>query len=96
MMRKESVSFAPGVVLQIIDGEALLLKLHEEEVFSLNETGARVAELISSGHSVDALVGILAEEYGVGHAVVARDVDALLDALRARGLLAIPDPGTDR
>ena len=45
----QKLSFAPDVVVQVINGEALILKLQEEEVFSLNETGARVAQLIDEG-----------------------------------------------
>src|SRR4026207_318252 len=51
-MRK--VSFAPDVIVQTIDGEALILKLHDEEVFSLNATGARIAQLIADGQRLDA------------------------------------------
>ena len=49
----QQLSFAPDVVVQVINGEALILKLHDEEVFSLNETGARVAQLIEQRCSLD-------------------------------------------
>ena len=37
----QTLSFAPDVVVQNIQGEALILKLQDEEVFALNTTGAR-------------------------------------------------------
>ena len=36
----QKLSFAPDVVVQVINGEALILQLQAEEVFSLNKTQA--------------------------------------------------------
>jgi hypothetical protein len=88
----QRLSFAPDVIVQTIDGEALILKLHDEEVFSLNQTGARVARLIADGERLDAVIDILSVEYGVGRNDVEREVRSLVHALVSRGLLiASPD-----
>jgi len=86
-MRK--VSFAPDVIVQTIDGEALILKLHDEEVFSLNATGARIAQLIADGQRLDALVDILSREYGVSRNDVEREVGSLVQTLLSRGLVIV-------
>jgi hypothetical protein len=86
-MRK--VSFAPDVIVQTIDGEALILKLHDEEVFSLNATGARIAQLIADGQRLDALVDILSREYGVSRNDVEREVASLVQTLLSRGLVIV-------
>ena len=79
--------FASDVVLQVIDGEALVLKLQDEAVFSLNDTGARIAQLIDAGHTIDDVVGILCREYGVRRDQVDSDVRQLVHMLRGKGLV---------
>jgi hypothetical protein len=74
-----TLAFPADVVLQIIDGDALLLKLNREDVFSLNATGARIAEIVET----------LSGEYGAAPDEIARDVDGLVDALVARGLVVV-------
>lgn len=81
------VRFAPDTVLQVIDGDALILKLQQEAVFSLNETGARIAELIAEGKTIDEIVETLAAEYDRSRDDLERDVRDLVTALLSRGLL---------
>jgi hypothetical protein len=81
------VAFAPDVVLQMIDGEAVLLKLQDEAVFSLNQTGARVAALIAEGQPVEAVIDTLGREYGARPQDLERDVRLLVQTLLSRGLL---------
>jgi hypothetical protein len=83
------VALAPDVVLQMIDGDALILKLNDETFFSLNPTGARVAQLISEGSRVSAILDILEGEYGVSRSALEHDVNDLVDKLRQRGLVVI-------
>lgn len=87
----QTVAFAPDVVLEMVDGDALLLKLREETFFSLNTTGARVAQLISEGRRFGAILDTLVREYGEARSSVERDVNDLLESLRRRGLIVI-DP----
>ena len=78
---------ASDVVLQVIDGEALMLKLQDETVFTLNDTGARIAQLIDTGHPIDEVARILSREYGVPRGEVEREVKSLVQALRTKGLV---------
>lgn len=87
--RPTSVRFAGDVVLQTLDGEALLLKLGDEAVFSLNATGTRIAELIERGVPPEAIVEQLGREYGVDAAEMAEAVHDLIEALDARGLILV-------
>ena len=92
---QHALRFAPDVVLQVIDGEALLIKLHDEVVFALNETGTRIAQLIGQGVGTRALIDCLAAEYEAGRAEVEEEVNTLLGALIARGVVvASPEEGT--
>jgi hypothetical protein len=79
--------FASDVVLQVIDGEALVLKLQDETVFSLNDTGARIAQLINGGHAIDEVARILSREYGVPRDAVEPEVTRLVQVLRSKGLV---------
>lgn len=88
------VAFASDVVLQLIDGEAVLLKLQDEAVFSLNDTGARVAALIAEGQAVETVIDTLSREYGSTPRQLEEDVRALVQTLLARGLL-VGDGGRD-
>jgi len=83
----QKLSFAPDVVVQVINGEALILKLQEEEVFSLNETGARVAQLIAEGRSLDAVIDTLTAEYETSRQDIEREVTDLVQTLVSKGLV---------
>ena len=83
----QQLSFAPDVVVQVINGEALILKLHEEEVFSLNETGARVAQLIELRRSLGEVIDTLTDEYETGREQIERDVNDLVQELVSKGLV---------
>ena len=54
-------------------------------MFSLNATGARIAELIVVGLEVDAVVAVLTDEYNATASDVRADVTNLLDALLSGG-----------
>jgi hypothetical protein len=86
------VSFPQDVVVQVIGGEALVLNLRAETVFSLNPTGARIAQLIQSGLTLDAVVDALCPEYGVDRTEILPDVNELVEMLLRRGLV-VPAPG---
>jgi hypothetical protein len=81
------VTLAKDVVVQVIGGDALVLNLRDETVFSLNPTGARIAELIRTGISLDEVIDALCREYGADREEVARDVDDLVSTLLSRGLV---------
>lgn len=85
----QRLTFAPDVIVQTIDGEALILKLQDEEVFSLNATAARIAQLIADGQRLDALIDILCSEYGTSRNDVEREVGSLVQALLSKGLVVI-------
>ena len=80
-------SLALDAVLQVAGDEALVLKLSDETMFSLNATGARIARLIVDGQHVEAVVDALTTEFRLNRSDVERDVEDLLHALVTRGLL---------
>jgi len=91
----EAVSLAPDVVLRVINGEALLLKLGDEDVFALNDTGTRIVQLIAEGLDLNQVLNTLHQEYGVEPPKLQQAVEDLVDALLSRGLVvrAEANPG---
>ena len=81
------VAFAPDVVLQVIDGEALVLKLGDETAFALNETGTRIAQLIGDGTDIPAQIDRLAGEYGKSRTEVEQAVNDLVRVLVSKKLV---------
>jgi len=58
----------------------------------LNATAARMWELMGRGRSLHQSALVLAREYGVGVAVLERDLIALAANLESRQLVTLADP----
>jgi hypothetical protein len=87
MTAAQRFALASDAELTLSGDEGLLLKLSDETMFSLNATGARIAELIASGLDIDAIVAVLVEEYRASASDVKRDVAHLVEALLSGGLI---------
>lgn len=79
---------APDVLARRMPGGAVLVHLPSNRIFELNETGARVWELLSEGVEGDALIERLGSEFAVDRVRLRADVDAVLDRLGREGLLS--------
>jgi hypothetical protein len=93
MTNTSRYTLAPDAELKLSGDEALILKLSDETMFSLNATGARIAELILEGLEIDAVVAVLTSEYAATASDVEADVQNLLDALVSGGLIVARGPG---
>jgi hypothetical protein len=84
---------APGqdIVSCDLDGDAVLLDLGSSRYFKLNRVGAHVWNHIGSGATVSDLRRSVMESFDVDPDRCVRDVDNLLTALRASGLVKIDD-----
>lgn len=85
--RDRPLVFAPEVVLEQFDGEALVLNLSTEEIYSLNRTGAEVAELVRQGLPPRRILQSLSEKYPAAGTRLEREVLTLLEDLRTRRLV---------
>lgn len=86
-------ALAPDAELTLTGDEGLILKLTDETMFSLNATGARIAELIAAGLEIDAIVAVLTAEYEAVASDVKSDVTSMVEALLSGGLIVVIDPG---
>ena len=78
---------AEGVVVERIDGSALLISLETNRMFELDPAGARLWEALVAGDHLGAAKATLLEEYDVAPGVLAADVGELIERLESEGLL---------
>jgi hypothetical protein len=87
-MPDDTFTIAPQVMARQVGSETVILDLASGLYFGLDEVGTRVWELIGAGRSVDTICETLQDEYDVAGETLRKDVLALVDDLRSRGLLA--------
>jgi hypothetical protein len=80
-------------VTRAIAGETLIIPIAQttadlESIFTLNDVGSRIWELLEFPVAPSRLVATIAGEFDVSPADATRDVDEFLDSLRAAGLIA--------
>lgn len=72
---------------RVVGDEVVALDVERSTYLGVNETGALLWPALSEGTTRGQLVALLVERFGEDPERVARDVDALLADLAARGLL---------
>ena len=78
----------PRLAARLIDGRALILDPHTEELRRLNETGSFIWDLIARRQSDrQALLDALLAEFEVDAATASADLDALLDSFEREALV---------
>ena len=74
---------------QRLDDEVIVIQLKTDQIFSLNHTGARFWELLSSGSDLAWIRGELENEFGVSSDMLTAEIEETL-ALLIREQLLIP------
>ena len=83
---------SPGVVFEELGSRTVILDLGAGSYFELNETGSRVWHLIEENRAVEEIRATLMSEFKQPAAVIERDLDQLIQALTARGLVEVNHP----
>ena len=79
----------PDAVFKLVDGEALIVVPGSSaEHLVLNESGARVWELLDGDHDLDSIRSALTAEFEVEDQEAGRDLAELLEELNEHGALA--------
>jgi hypothetical protein len=81
---------AEGIVESELDQDLALFHPGTSQVVVLNATAADVWRLSDGEHSLDGLVALLAQAYGVAGASIRHDVEATVALLRLHGFIAAP------
>ena len=84
----------PGVVFELVDGEAVVLSLESSTYYKLNPVGARIWRLLQDEPTHEQLLQTLESEYEVTSGRVREDVHHLLAELQ-RAALVSPIPELD-
>lgn len=78
---------APGVVFKRLDQRMVLVRLETNQVFELNDTGARIWEMLDAGAGEEEILERLISEFEVAPDQLRRDLDTLVEELQSAGLL---------
>ena len=78
----------PDVAFKRLDDRMVLVHVASNQIFELNDTGARVWELLHEGIAGDALVDRLATEFEVDPTTLREEIESLLGELVEAGLMS--------
>ena len=88
-----SIVVAKDVLVQELDGEAVILDLNTQHYYGLNAAGTRMWNLLLETGSITDTCKALHSEYDAPVDQLERDVRMLVEELTRRGLLVVPDLG---
>ncbi|MGH9841775.1 MAG: PqqD family protein [Blastocatellia bacterium] len=80
---------APDTLINMIEGEAVLLNLKSESYFGLDEMGAEMWTALTGSDSIGAAYRKLLDEYDVEPDRLRADLSALVDQLVEKGLVEV-------
>lgn len=83
------VAVPENVLVQELDGEAVLLDLKSETYFGLDEVGMRMWQILTTSPSIKNAYERLLDEYDVAPETLQNDLDKMLDQLVQKGLLEV-------
>ena len=90
-----SVSFdqklvvTPDTLINVIEGESVLLNLKSESYFGLDQVGTRMWALLMTSDSIQAAYEVLLDEYDVSADELRKDMRDLIEKLIANGLVEV-------
>jgi len=90
-----SVSFdqklAPtdDTLINVIEGESVLLNLKSESYFGLDQVGTRMWTLLTTSDSIQSAFEALLDEYDVGADKLRKDIQEFIEKLIANGLVEV-------
>lgn len=89
-MTAEPLKPARHVLTRQLPGGAVLVHLQTNRIFELNETAARIWEMLGNGVPPAEFASRLATEFAVDVQTASAEVQSLLDLFMREGLLAEP------
>jgi len=77
------------VAFRELEGEAVLVHLGTNRIYSLNPTGTRFWELLAAGDGVSDIKAQLLREFDVDAKQLESEIEALLASLTSEGLVTV-------
>src|SRR5262249_17168187 len=81
----------PDVLINVIDGESVLLNLKTESYFGLDDVGTRMWQALTGSESIQAACERLLSEFEVERPQLEQDLEALIKKLVEHGLVDLVD-----
>jgi hypothetical protein len=81
----------PDTLINVIDGESVLLNMKSESYYGLDQIGTRMWTLLTTADSIQIAYQQLLTEYDVSADVLRQDLNDLIDKLVTKGLIEIND-----
>lgn len=81
----------PDVLLQDLEGEAVLLNLRNGQYYGLDENSYHMYKMLTSSPSVGAAYEALSQEYEIDPSLLRSDLNGFLAHLLENGLLVYAD-----
>lgn len=79
------------VMFRELAGEAVLLNLHNEMYYGLDEVGTRMWQLLTTSDSVQAAMDTMLEEFEVTPETLEQDVAKMIKDMQEQGLIETVD-----
>jgi hypothetical protein len=83
------VAVPRDVLINVIDGESVLLNLKSESYFGLDDVGTRMWQVLTESESIEAAQASLLSEYDVQPQQLRQDLEDLIQQLVEHGLIEI-------
>ncbi len=86
---EQKLKAAPDTLINVIEGESVLLSLQTESYYGLDEIGTRMWSVLTTSETIQAAYETLLDEYEVDAETLRTDMQDLIDKLISHGLVEI-------
>ena len=87
----ERFIISPDTVANRMGDQIVLVHVGTDRIFELNQSAARVWDLLTSGHTRNEIQKILLEESNISESVASQQVEELLDSLIAEKIITVQE-----
>ena len=85
----QKVVVAPDTLINVIEGESVLLNLKNESYYGLDEVGTRMWEVLTATDNVQSAFDQLLDEYDVEAETLKQDIQEFIGNLMEHGLVEL-------
>ncbi len=79
--------FAPSIILECFEEEAILIHLDSDQIFKLNATGMFIAQLIDAGHTESEIISAIVEGYDLEPQIAEQEFYEFMELLQSQDLI---------
>lgn len=80
---------SPETASRLIDNEAVIIVIKENEVNVLNEVGSRVWDLIDGKKDVKQIASVISDEFNVSFDEAIKDTEMFIDELSRKNMVIL-------